>query len=124
MNKHLLATATGMLLALGCAGSHSIPTQQLADVESANRSANELGAQNNPKARLYLKLSEEQLEQAKVAMKDDDNESADRLLMRAKADAELAVALTREADATRKETKAIDASTTQHSMTAETGATP
>ncbi len=124
MNTYPVATAAGLLLALGCAGSHSAPTQQLADVQSANRSANELDAQNNPQAQLYLKLSEEQAKAAKMAMEDDDNENAARLLTRAKLDAELAVALTREGDATRKETKATDASSMQQSTSTEPGATP
>jgi Domain of unknown function (DUF4398) len=124
MNKHLVATASVLLLALGCAGSHSAPTQQMADVQSANRSANELGAQKNPKAQLYLKLSEEQLNKAKAAMDDDDNENAERLLVRAKVDAELAIALTRESDAMRKETEAVDESNQQRSSNAQAGATP
>jgi hypothetical protein len=109
------------LLTFGCAGSHSAPTQQLADVQAANRSANELGAQNNPKARLYLQLSEEQLQKAKAAMEDDDNETAERLLMRAKADGELAVAMARESDATQKEAKAVDASNSQRLMNSQPG---
>lgn len=88
--------ATGLLVASGCAGSQTPPTQLMADVQSANRSANELGAQNSPQAKLHLKLAEEQLNQAKLAVEDDDNERAEALLMRAKADAELAVALARE----------------------------
>jgi hypothetical protein len=124
MNIHLIATGATLLLALGCAGSHAAPTQQMADVQSANRSANELGAQHNPKAQLYLKLSEEQLKQAKAAMDDGDNENADRLLTRAKVDAELAVALTREGDATRKETQATEESKAQQSTNAGPGATP
>jgi hypothetical protein len=124
MKTHLVATASLLLLASGCAGSHSAPTQQMADVQSANRSANELGAQRNPKAQLYLKLSEEQLNKAKAAMEDDDNETADRLLTRAKVDAELAIALTREADALRKATEATDESNQQRSTNAQAGATP
>ena len=94
--KTLLITISAALLpALGCAGNYPPPTQQMADVESANRSASELGAQNNPKAQLHLKLAEEQLQQAKTAMAKEDNKGAESLLMRAKADAELAVALTR-----------------------------
>jgi Domain of unknown function (DUF4398) len=124
MNTHPVATAAGLLLAMGCAGSHSAPTQQLADVQSANRSANELGAQNNPRAQLYLKLSEEQMKQAKTAMDDDDNESAARLLARAKMDAELAIALTREGDAMRKQAKATDVSSAQQSTSTGTGVTP
>jgi hypothetical protein len=123
MNTHLVVTASVLLLALGCAGTHSAPTQQMADVQAANRSANELGAQRNPKAQLYLKLSEEQLNKAKAAMEDDDNENAERLLERAKVDAELAIALTRESDAMRKSTEATNESNEQRSENAQAGAT-
>jgi Domain of unknown function (DUF4398) len=124
MKTHLIATAATLLLAFGCAGSHPAPTQQMADVQSANRSAAELGAQRNPKAQLYLKLAEEQLTQAKAALQDDENESAERLLARAKLDSELAIALTREAEAMRKETQATDESNVQRTANAEPGATP
>src|SRR6476660_3315625 len=116
-------SVAALLLAVGCgAGQPPPPTQQVADVQSANRSATELGAQKNPKAQLHLKLAEEQLKQAKVAMADDDNESATSLLTRAKADAELAVALTREESAKDEATKAIDQSNAQRSTNAEQGA--
>lgn len=99
MNTFTVMTTAPLLLALGCAGSYPPPTQQMADVQAANRSATELGAQDNPKAQLHLKFAEEQMKQAKSAMENDENERAGSLLMRAKADAELAVALTREEDA-------------------------
>jgi hypothetical protein len=98
MNSFNITLPAILALASGCA-SVPPPTQQMADVQSANRSAQELGARENPQAQLHLKLAEEQLQQAKAAMEEDDNEGANRLLMRAKADAELAIALTREEDA-------------------------
>ena len=94
--------AAGFVIASGCAGSQTPPTQLMADVQSANRSAAELGAQNHPQAKLHLKLAEEQLNQAKVALENDEDERAEGLLMRAKADAELAVALAREDTATHR----------------------
>lgn len=113
----------GFLLALGCAGTQP-PTQQMADVQAANRSAQELGAQDNPRAQLHLKLAEEQLEHARKAMADDENERAASLLMRAKADAELAIALTREDDANVQSTKAVEKSDSQRSTNRLLGATP
>lgn len=113
-----------LLLALGCAGNYPPPTQQMADVQSANRSATELGAQSNPQAQLHLKLAEEQLNQAKIAMAQDDNQNAERLLVRAKADAELAVALTRDASANSRAGKAVDQSNAERSLNAEPGAAP
>lgn len=94
----------------------------MADVQSANRGAVELGAQNNPKAQLHLKLAEEQMKQAKKAMDDGDNKIAEMLLIRAKADAELAIALTREETATTGAEKATDRSNAQRSTNAEQGA--
>ena len=60
--------------------------------------------------------------QAKVAMEDDDNERADSLLIRAKADAELAIALTREESAQAQATNAVDQSNAQRSTHMEQGA--
>jgi hypothetical protein len=123
MNLSIATILIPLLLALGCAGSYPPPTQQMADVQAANRSANELGAQNNPKAQLHLKFAEEQLKQAKAAMADDDNRTADSLLIRAKADAELAIALTRQESAQTEASKAVDQSDAQRSTNNDQGAT-
>jgi len=122
MNTRTILTSTAVLAALGCAGTYPPPTQQLADVQSANRSAVELGAQSNPNAQLHLKLAQEQLGQAQAAVEKEDNERAEGLLMRAKADAELAIALTRETSASTEADKAIDQSNAQRSTHLEQGA--
>jgi len=122
MKTFIVAITTTLLFALGCGGSHPPPTQQMADVQSADRSAIELGAQKNPRASLHLKLAEEQLALAKTAMDDDDNEGATSLLSRAKADAELAIALTREDNAKVQATKAVDQSNAARSNNAQPGA--
>jgi hypothetical protein len=74
----------------------------LADAQAASRGAQELGAQRHPQAHLHLRLAEEQINDAKAAMADDENERAATLLNRARADAELAVALAREESARRQ----------------------
>lgn len=89
-----LIAATGLLA--GCGSSYPPPTQPLADVQAADRSAKELGAANVPEASLHLQYAAEQRNQAAALMTRGDNERATALLVRAKADAELAVALTRE----------------------------
>jgi hypothetical protein len=71
----------------------------MADSESAVRAAQEVGGQNEPQAALHLKLAQEQIDQAKQLVADGDNQRADFVLMRADADAELAVSLAREATA-------------------------
>lgn len=91
----LLAVA----FAAGCGASFAPPTGRMAESESAVRGAQEVGAQNEPQAALHLKLAQEQIDQAKQLMADGDNQRADFVLMRADADAELAVSLARQATA-------------------------
>jgi len=79
-----------------CAGSFPPPTQRLADAQSAERSAREVGANDAPAAQLPLKLAQDQIGQAQKAMANGENERADSLLIRAKMDGELALAQARE----------------------------
>lgn len=109
-------------LALGCAGSIPVPTQHLADAESAERSAAELGAANQPNAQLHLVLAKEQLALAGAAVKDGDNGRADALALRARSDAELAIALTRDQSAKSAALKATEQSNAQRTTNANQGA--
>lgn len=99
-----------------------MPTQRLADAQSAERSAREVGAASVPAAQLSLKLSQEQIAEAQKAMKDNKNERADGLLVRAKADAELAVAQAREAGAEAGHQEAVDDSAAQQATNIGQGA--
>ena len=74
--------------------------------EAASRSARELGADQEPKAALHLKLAQEQIDQAKKLMADGDNKRADLVLQRASSDAELAVMLAKENNANSEAQKA------------------
>ena len=84
---------------LACGASFPVPTQHMADAESAHRSALEVGAASQPAAQLHVKLAEEQMTKAKSLITDGDNKEADSLLIRSKADSELALALAREQNA-------------------------
>src|SRR5258708_213343 len=55
-----LVTSCMVVLGVGCAASLPPPTQRLADAQSAQRSAQELGAVNQPEAQLHLRLAAEQ----------------------------------------------------------------
>lgn len=101
------------LLASGCGASIPPPTQKLADAESAQRSARELGADKKTAAQLNLKLADEEIEAAKAQMKAGDNKRAEYILLRAKADAELALTLAREHDAKTETAKAVETSTSK-----------
>ena len=111
MQKTLISIVGVALLAAGCGASFPAPTQKLADAESAQRSARELGADKKTDAQLNLKLADEEIEAAKVQMKNGDNRRADFILLRAKADAELALTLAREHDAKIETAKAVETST-------------
>ncbi len=95
------------LLLVACA-SFPVPTQRMADAESAHRSAIELGAGSQPAAELHVKLAEEQMAQAKAKISDGDNRMADSLLIRSKADSELALALAKEQGAKVDTQRAVD----------------
>ena len=94
-------------LAVAC-GGYPIPTERMVASESALRGAQEVGAQNVPQAALHLRLAEEQIQKAKALINDGDNERADFVLLRAKADAELALALAKEANAKADAQRALD----------------
>jgi hypothetical protein len=115
---------TAATIALGCGGSFPAPTQHLADAQSAERSATDLGAANQPQAQLHLQLAREQVEAAKSAIRDGNNEEADRLLARATSDAELAIALTREQGAKTEAQKAATQSNAQRTTNANQGSKP
>ena len=85
-----------LVFTAGCAGSYPAPADHLASAMAAARAAREAGAPNVPHAALQLKLAEEQIAQARQMMRNESNERADYLTLRAYNDAELALALARE----------------------------
>jgi hypothetical protein len=111
--------AAPIALSVACGASFPVPTQHMADAESAHRSALELGAANQPAAELHVKLAEEQMTKAKSLISDGDNKEADSLLIRSKADSELALALAREQSANVATQQATD----QSNATSVTNAT-
>lgn len=96
----------------GCSSSIPEPKQPMSDAESASRSAREVGANEQPAAKLYAKLADEQIATAKILIADGQNERASYVLLRARADAELALALAREKAAIDGKVKAVEQSTT------------
>ena len=90
--------ALAMALLLAC-GHAPRPEARMASSEGAIRGAQEAGAQSVPAATLYLRLAQEEREEALALVKDDKNHRAEYMLARSEADAELAVALARAARA-------------------------
>jgi hypothetical protein len=82
------------LFGASCASSNTA-TPAADSSSAAIRAAEEVGATHTPDAALYLQLAKEQFEHARLLTDKKDKEQADRLLLRAQADAELALALAR-----------------------------
>lgn len=94
-------------LALCACATVRIPAERLQRSEASIRSAEELGAQGVPAARLHLQLAKDQTETAKrMAAKGDDR--AVLVLSRAEADAELALGLARAAAVHAEATRAAE----------------
>jgi len=106
-------TAVGISIAAvmgmaGCAGT-PVPNSKVASSEAAIRAAQETGSRGVPQAALHLKLAEEQLQSAKALIRDNNNQRAEYVLMRAQADAELAIALSHVATSNVQAGAAVDA---------------
>jgi hypothetical protein len=103
-----MLTLSAFAASLGGCASYPAPTERMTASQSAVRGAQEVGAQNNPQAALHLKLAQEQVDQARQLMNDGDNKRAEFVLLRGESDAELAIALAREASARNEAQKALD----------------
>ena len=103
----LFTLMSSALLIAACGGA-PVPTERMVASEAALRGAQEVGAQNVPQAALHLKLAEEAITKAKALITDGDNERAEYVLIRAKADAELALALAKESNAKADAQRALD----------------
>ncbi len=93
-----IVTILGFSLATACA-SFPPPNDTLANSVASARGAEEIGAKQVPKAALSLQLAYEAISKTKAMMERGDNERAHYMALRAHNDAEMALALTREAHA-------------------------
>ncbi len=109
--KYLIALVPLSLMA--CGPSYSAPVQRMADAQAAFRAAKEAGAEKDPQAMLHLKLAEEQFAKAKNMLEQEENRRADFLLIRSKADAELALAIAQEQESRREAEETGKNATTQ-----------
>jgi len=98
----------GMGVWLGACASAPPPHDRMASSEASIRAANEAGADRIPQGALELKLAQEEVEKAKALMRDGDNGPAAFMLLRAQADAELALALAHEEKTRLEAQQALD----------------
>jgi len=93
MKTVLLACATACLVA--CGGSYPEPKAAQASTAAAVRSASEVGAERDPQATLHLKYAKDQSDDAQKLISGGNNQRAEMMLARARADAELSLMLAR-----------------------------
>lgn len=91
-----LAAFIGASSGVAACSSTPAPHDLEASSQAAIRTASEMQAEQVPQAALHLKLAQEQFEKGKALMNDGDNKRAGFVLLRAQADAELALAMARE----------------------------
>jgi hypothetical protein len=92
----VIAGLLGLAPAVAGCGGMPPPNDQLVASQAALRAAEEVGGASDPQAALHLKLAREQIEKAKALIQSQENDVAERLLKRAEADAELALALAKQ----------------------------
>jgi hypothetical protein len=90
--------ALAAVFATACGGAPP-PTNQLTQSKAAIRGAEEVGAENTPKAALHLKMARDHLKNAEALIVEEEYEDASLVLKRAEADAELAIAMSKETEA-------------------------
>lgn len=93
------------LAALGCASNAALRTETST---SAIRAAEAVGADQVPQASLHLQLANEELVRAQKLSRDGKREEADSMLLRAEADAELAILLSNERAEQSQATRAME----------------
>lgn len=91
------ALACAVWLSSGC-GHAAVPVRAQTDAVVAVRAAREIGVENTPEASYHLALADDEMREAQELIRQGRMDAAERVLMRAKVDAELAMALHREAE--------------------------
>ncbi|MCA1664734.1 MAG: DUF4398 domain-containing protein [Myxococcales bacterium] len=84
---------TPLLLLVGCATAP--PTGALSSASAAMGAAHEAGAASIPAAQQQLATARQEFDEARALIDEGDNRRANGLLVRAKADADLATSLAR-----------------------------
>ena len=100
------ASCTLIATFVAACGGSSLPPAKVADTQSSISAAAAVGADQNPQAALHLKMARDQLKQAQGLLDDGKDDAARLVLERADADAEVALMITREAQASANVQKA------------------
>lgn len=110
MKRLLFASVAVAGLLSACAHTRPIDAD-MGKVESPIRAAEEMGANQVPNAALHIQFAKDQLAKAQQLEKDGEKRRAQMMLLRAQADAELALALTRDSKTQAEVQQLIDSTT-------------
>lgn len=119
MKLTIIISATIAIAASACASGGPIPADKLSRAQAAVRGAQEMGAERNASAAVHLRDARQELASGRKLVIDGEQERAVPMLLRAEADAELAMNTARESAAmaetqkTQTELRALRAGTTQ-----------
>ena len=103
-----LCAAVSLSLLAACAGAPP-PKDRMAWAEATVREAQAAGAESVPSANAQLQRAKNGIERARALSAKNDNDQAESMLRRAAADAQLAIALAREAEAQQALNQALPA---------------
>jgi hypothetical protein len=98
MTRFLSRIAAAAALASACASRGELPVNY-APTQAAISAADAVGAKNEPRAALHLKMAKDQLVRAESYAREGDEHEAALMLDRARTDAEAALMITRELEA-------------------------
>ena len=112
MKRLVIASVAVAGLLSACAHTRAIEAD-MGKVESPIRAAEELGSSGVPNASLHIQYAKDQLAKAQQLEKDGEKRRSQMMLLRAQADAELALALTRDAKTQTEVQQLIDSGKAQ-----------
>lgn len=87
---------SALSLSTAACGGAAVSQEAVVAANSSVAAAEAVGAQNEPQASLHLKIAKDDIEYAEQLIEENKNDKARAALERAKYDADLASALTRE----------------------------
>jgi hypothetical protein len=94
--KQILFGSFGIAIIATACGGAAVPQEQLTAAQAAIRAAEVGGDPGDPQAGLLVKKAKDQVAEAKKLIENGENHRAEMMLLRAEADAELALALAQE----------------------------
>lgn len=105
--KTFFLVLTASVTTMACGGA-AVPQSELVDAKSSVSAAEAVGAEDEPRASLHLKMAKDAIVEAEQLIEAGENEKARAAFERARSDAELAISLTSEMKTQRSAEEALE----------------